>query len=375
MKMYAARGVTDFIVCLGYKGYMVKEFFSSYALHLSDVTFDLGARSVTTHRHEAEDWRVTLVDTGDATMTGGRLARVLKYVTGDIFCFTYGDGVSDVNIAATIEFHRKHGRKATVTAVYPPRRFGVLDLDGERVTGFREKPRGEGGFERGFNQIFKPVGTTPFRASRRYSWFIAEARRLGAHRILELGCGTGEASASVAAGVGAEVVAVDISDDFLARARAAHVLPNLRFEKLDLLGDDVGRLGQFDLVFGNGILHHLVLRLNDVLRALHSLSNKGGGLAFIEPNFLNPYCAFIFGTGVGRRFAKLEPDEMAFTPGQLRRALPETGWRDVSVRTRDFLLPGLPTPLTRPILAVEPALEATPLTRWLAQSHFISARA
>jgi SAM-dependent methyltransferase len=229
--------------------------------------------------------------------------------------------------------------------------------------------------ERGFNQIFKPVGTTPFRASRRYGWFIAEARRLGARRILELGCGTGEASASVAAGVGAEVVAVDISDDFLARARAAHVLPNLRFEKLDLLGDDVGRLGQFDLVFGNGILHHLVLRLNDVLRALHSLSNKAGGLAFIEPNFLNPYCAFIFGTGVGRRLAKLEPDEMAFTPGQLRRALPEAGWRDVSVRTGDFLLPGLPTPLTRPILAVEPALEATPLTRWLAQSHFISARA
>jgi SAM-dependent methyltransferase len=229
--------------------------------------------------------------------------------------------------------------------------------------------------ERGFNQIFAPVGSTPFRASRRYGWFIAEAQRIGARRILELGCGTGEASASVAAGTGAEVIAVDISDAFIERARAVHALPNLRFERLDLLGADIGRLGQFDLVFGNGILHHLVLRLDDVLRALQSIATPGGGLAFIEPNFLNPYCAFIFGTGVGRRFARLEPDEMAFTPGELRRALPRGGWKEVVVTTRDFLLPGLPTPLTRPILAIEPALEATALTRWLAQSHFISARA
>ena len=229
--------------------------------------------------------------------------------------------------------------------------------------------------ERGFNQIFAPVGSTPFRASRRYGWFIAEAQRIGAKRILELGCGTGEASASVAAGVQAEVVAVDISEAFLERARATHSLPNLRFEKLDLLGGDLHRLGQFDLVFGNGILHHLVLRLNDVLRALHALAAPSGALAFIEPNFLNPYCAFIFGTGVGRRFAKLEPDEMAFTPGELRAALPRAGWRDIKVTTRDFLLPGLPDGLARPILAVEPALEATVLTRWLAQSHFISARA
>jgi SAM-dependent methyltransferase len=228
--------------------------------------------------------------------------------------------------------------------------------------------------ERGFNQIFAPVGSTPFRASRRYDWFIGEAGRVDARRILELGCGTGEASARVAAGTGAEVTAVDISETFLEQARATHVAPNLRFEKLDLLADDIGRLGRFDLVFGNGILHHLVLRLNDVLCALHSLTNPGGGLAFIEPNFLNPYCAFIFGTRVGRRFGKLEPDEMAFTPAELRRALPSAGWKEVVVTTRDFLLPGLPAGLARPILAIEPALEATPLTRWLAQSHFISAR-
>ena len=229
--------------------------------------------------------------------------------------------------------------------------------------------------ERGFNQIFAPVGSTPRRTSRRYDWFVAEAGRIGARRILELGCGSGEAAAYVAAGSGAEVLAVDISEKFLDMAIAAHSLPNLSFKKLDLLNDDLGRFGRFDLVFGNGILHHLVVQLNDVLRALHSLISSDGGLAFIEPNFLNPYCAFIFGTRVGRRFARLEPDEMAFTPGELRRAFPATGWRDVTVTTRDFLLPGLPGFVARPILAIEPALEATALTRWLAQSHFITARA
>jgi glucose-1-phosphate cytidylyltransferase len=159
MKIYAAHGITDFIICLGYKGYLIKEFFASYALHLSDVTFNLCGRSVTTHRHEAEDWRVTLIDTGEATQTGGRVARVLKYITGDVFCLTYGDGVTDLNIAATIEFHRKHGRKATVTAVYPPKRFGVLEMQGERVTGFREKPKGEGGFVNGgFFVLSRDVG-------------------------------------------------------------------------------------------------------------------------------------------------------------------------------------------------------------------------
>jgi glucose-1-phosphate cytidylyltransferase len=156
MKIYAAHGITDFIVCLGYKGHMIKDFFASYALRLSDVTFDLGARTVTTHRHEAENWRVTLIDTGQATMTGGRLARVLKYVEGDAFCLTYGDGVSDVDIGATIAFHRAHGKLATVTAVYPPKRFGALDMVGDKVIGFREKPEGEGGFVNGGFFVLSP---------------------------------------------------------------------------------------------------------------------------------------------------------------------------------------------------------------------------
>ena len=149
MKMYAAHGITDFVVCLGYKGYLIKEFFASYALHLSDVTFDLGAHTATTHRHDAEGWRVTLIDTGEATMTGGRLARVLSYIQDDTFCLTYGDGVSDVDITKTLQFHKNHGKKATVTAVYPPRRFGVLEMEEDRVVGFREKPKGEGGFING----------------------------------------------------------------------------------------------------------------------------------------------------------------------------------------------------------------------------------
>ncbi|TCI00425.1 glucose-1-phosphate cytidylyltransferase [Roseococcus sp. SYP-B2431] len=156
MKIYAAHGITDFIVCLGYKGHLIKEFFANYTLHMSDMTFDLAAHTSVNHRNEAENWRVTLVDTGEATMTGGRLARVLDRVEGDAFCLTYGDGVADVDIGASIAFHRAHGRLATVTAVYPPRRFGVLEMEGDAVRSFREKPQGEGGFINGGFFVLSP---------------------------------------------------------------------------------------------------------------------------------------------------------------------------------------------------------------------------
>lgn len=156
MKIYAVHGINDFIVCLGYKGHLIKEFFANYKLHMSDLTFDLSTGSITTHRSEAENWRVTLIDTGEATMTGGRLARVLPLIRGDAFCLTYGDGLSDIDITASIAFHRAHGQLATVTAVYPPRRFGILEMDGDRVLSFREKPKGEGGFINGGFFVLSP---------------------------------------------------------------------------------------------------------------------------------------------------------------------------------------------------------------------------
>jgi SAM-dependent methyltransferase len=229
--------------------------------------------------------------------------------------------------------------------------------------------------ERGFNQVFAPVGSTPIRTDRRNSWFVSQATRFKAKRILEIGCGTGEASAYVARHSEAEVIGVDISDAFLEHATTHYNEPNLRFEKLDLLNGHAGRLGKFDMIYGNGILHHLVLQLEPVLRTLHGMTQMGGGMAFIEPNRMNPYCAFIFGTRLGRAWARLEPDEMAFTAGRLRKRVSASGWREVDIDTRDFLLPGIPRQFIKPTLAVEPVLEAFPLTRWLAQSHFLTARA
>ena len=150
MKLYSTHGVNDFVICCGYKGYVIKEYFANYFLHMSNVTFDMVNNKMEVHQHGAEPWKVTLVDTGDETMTGGRLKRVASYIQDESeFCFTYGDGVSDVNITSLIEFHRKHGKLATVTSVQPPGRYGALKLEGDKVTGFIEKPRGDGGWING----------------------------------------------------------------------------------------------------------------------------------------------------------------------------------------------------------------------------------
>jgi glucose-1-phosphate cytidylyltransferase len=157
MKLYSAHGVNDFVICCGYKGYIIKEYFANYFLHMSDVTFDMSENRMEVHQHKAEPWRVTLVDTGENTLTGGRLKRVGDHIRGDeAFCFTYGDGVSDVNIGATIDFHQQHCKLATVTAVQPPGRYGALQLAANTVTGFREKPRGDGGLINGGYFVLSP---------------------------------------------------------------------------------------------------------------------------------------------------------------------------------------------------------------------------
>jgi glucose-1-phosphate cytidylyltransferase len=158
MKLYSHHGIHDFIVCCGYKGYVIKEYFANYFLHMSDVTFDLSANSMEVHERHAEPWRVTLVDTGDDTMTGGRLKRVAAFIRDDeAFCFTYGDGLSNLNIGESIDFHRRHKRHATVTTVLPPGRYGVIEREGDRVTRFVEKPPGDGGFINGGFFILSPA--------------------------------------------------------------------------------------------------------------------------------------------------------------------------------------------------------------------------
>lgn len=157
MKMYSAHGVNDFVVCCGYKGYIIKEYFANYFLHMSDVTFDMSNNTMEVHQKNAEPWRVTLVDTGEDTLTGGRLRRVSDYLKGeDAFCFTYGDGVSDIDITAEIAFHKLHGKLATVTAVQPPGRYGALQIAGSEVIGFTEKPRGDGGLINGGFFVLSP---------------------------------------------------------------------------------------------------------------------------------------------------------------------------------------------------------------------------
>jgi len=157
MKLYSTHGVNDFVICCGYKGYYIKEYFANYFLHMSDVTFNMENNQMEVHNHKAEPWRVTLVDTGDETLTGGRLRRVASYIENEpAFCFTYGDGVADVDISAQIRFHQAHGKWATVTAVQPPGRYGAIQSEGARVTGFTEKPRGDGGLINGGFFILSP---------------------------------------------------------------------------------------------------------------------------------------------------------------------------------------------------------------------------
>ena len=156
LKIYSQHGINDFVICCGYKGYVIKEYFANYFLHSSDVTFDMSTNQMEVHQQNAEPWKVTLVDTGESTLTGGRLRRVASYLDGGSFCFTYGDGVADVDLTALIEFHRTEGRWATLTAVQPPGRFGSLAFERGRVLGFEEKPQGDGSWINGGFFVLEP---------------------------------------------------------------------------------------------------------------------------------------------------------------------------------------------------------------------------
>ena len=156
MKIYSAQGIHDFVICVGYKGYVIKEYFANYFLHMSDVTFDMRNNSMEVHEKHAEPWRVTIVDTGEDSMTGGRLKRVADFVKDEDFCFTYGDGVADINLAGGLEEHRSAQNEVTLTAVQPPGRYGALELDYRRVRNFREKPEGDGGWINGGFFIVSP---------------------------------------------------------------------------------------------------------------------------------------------------------------------------------------------------------------------------
>ena len=157
MKMYSHHGINDFVICCGYKGYVIKEYFANYFLHQSDVTFDMRSNTMDVHHKRAEPWTVTLVDTGENSMTGGRLGRVRKYIENDeMFCFTYGDGVGDIDIGASIAFHKQHGKAATLTATYPPGRFGALDIREGKVLNFKEKPKGDGAMINGGFFVLSP---------------------------------------------------------------------------------------------------------------------------------------------------------------------------------------------------------------------------
>jgi glucose-1-phosphate cytidylyltransferase len=185
MKQYSAHGIQDFVICLGYKGYAIKDFFANYFLHTSDVTFDMRSNQMEVHQNYSEPWRVTLVETGEDTMTGGRLRRASAHLENEeAFCFTYGDGVSDLNIAELVKFHQSHGKLATVTAVQPPGRYGALERDGSAVRGFIEKPRGDGGWINGGFFVLSPK-VLPFIADDATSWEAEPLMQLAAQDQLQ----------------------------------------------------------------------------------------------------------------------------------------------------------------------------------------------
>jgi glucose-1-phosphate cytidylyltransferase len=187
LKLYSAHGVDDFVICAGYKGYLIKEYFANYFLHMSDVTFDLKDNRMEVHRRGSEHWRVTIVDTGESTMTGGRLRRVREYIGPETFCFTYGDGVSDVDIAGVIRMHKQSGRKATVVAVQPPGRYGAMDIRDGAVASFKEKPDGEGGWVNGGFFVLEPSVMDLIQGDstiweREPLEALAASRNLGVHK-------------------------------------------------------------------------------------------------------------------------------------------------------------------------------------------------
>lgn len=228
--------------------------------------------------------------------------------------------------------------------------------------------------ERGFNQVFRPVGTTLYRAQRRYNWFAKQAQAIPAKRILEIGCGLGDAAYHLARATDAEVLGIDFSPSFVDAARSHFTASNLTFRVLDVCSVEFNTLGHFDLVIGNGILHHLRPRLIEILARLRGVIVPNGALAFIEPNLLHPACMLLFGTSLGRRLAKLEPEEMAFRAGELSDALRAAGWGDIRIKTADLLLPGLPRFLTRPMLNLESLVERSFAIRVFGQSHFVTGR-
>jgi glucose-1-phosphate cytidylyltransferase len=184
MKIYSHYGINDFVICLGYKGYVVKEYFANYFMHMSDVTFDMQKNSMEVHQRYVEPWRVTLVDTGEDTLTGGRLKRVRQYIGDERFCFTYGDGVADVDIGALLAFHKLHGKMASLTAIKPPGRYGAINIDGSSVSSFQEKPAGDGGWINGGFFVLEP-SVLDFIDGDQTSWESAPLMRLAASGQLQ----------------------------------------------------------------------------------------------------------------------------------------------------------------------------------------------